>query len=255
MSVVKKNYPLRQELTHVNERIDLACAFRWAARMEMHEGIANHFSLRIKGDGNSFLMNQNKQHFSRIRASDLLLLDTNVSPKMNHSDSPDPTAWGLHGAVHRHCPHAICIMHVHPIYSTVLATLADSRLPPIDQRSVMFYKRYVIDEEYGGLAFKNEGERCASQLNDQKFNVMIMGNHGLLVIGEDVADTFNRLYYFELAAETYIKALWTGKPLRVMPDKTAEKTAKELENYPDQSKIFFQELKSILDEEDPSYRQ
>ena len=189
----------------------------------MHEGIANHFSLRIKGDGNSFLMNQNKQHFSRIRASDLLLLDTNVSPKMNLSDSPDPTAWSLHGAVHRHCPHAICIMHVHPIYSTVLATLADSRLPPIDQRSVMFYKRYVIDEEYGGLAFKNEGERCASQLSDQKFNVMIMGNHGLLVIGEDVADTFNRLYYFELAAETYIKALWTGKPLRVMPDRIAEK--------------------------------
>ena len=38
----------------------------------MDEGIANHFSLRIKGDGNSFLMNQNKQHFSRIRASDLI---------------------------------------------------------------------------------------------------------------------------------------------------------------------------------------
>ena len=83
---------------------------------------------------------------------------------------------------------------------------------------------------------------------------MIMGNHGLLVIGEDVADTFNRLYYFELAAETYIKALWTGKPLRVMPDRIAEKTAKELANYPDQSKIFFQELKSILDEEDPTFR-
>ena len=81
-----------------------------------------------------------------------------------------------------------------------------------------------------------------------------MGNHGLLVIGEDVAETFNRLYYFELAAETYIKALWTGKPLRIMSNKIAEKTANELDDYPDQSKIFFEELKSTLDEESPSYR-
>ena len=80
-----------------------------------------------------------------------------------------------------------------------------------------------------------------------------MGNHGLLVIGADVADAFNRLYYFERAAETYIKSLWTQKPLRILSDKIAEKTALELENYPDQSKIFFDDLKAILDEEEPSY--
>jgi len=243
-----------KKLSFLAERIDLACAFRWAARMEMHEGIANHFSLSVNDSGTSFIMNQNKQHFSRIRASDLLLLDANVSPNIKDSDSPDPTAWGLHGAIHRYCPHARCIMHLHPIYTTVLASLADSSLPPIDQRTVMFYKRYVIDGEYGGLAFKEEGERCASLLNDKKVKVMIMGNHGLLVIGDDVADTFSRLYYFELAAQTYIKALWTGKPLRIMSNKIAEKTANELDDYPDQSKIFFEELKSTLDDESPSYR-
>ena len=81
-----------------------------------------------------------------------------------------------------------------------------------------------------------------------------MGNHGLLVIGADVADAFNRLYYFERAAETYIKSLWTQKPLRILSDKIAEKTASELENYPDQSKIFFDDLKALLDKEEPSYR-
>jgi ribulose-5-phosphate 4-epimerase/fuculose-1-phosphate aldolase len=72
----------------------------------------------------------------------------------------------------------------------------------------------VIDDGYGGMAFEKEGERCASLLNDPEIKVMIMGNHGVLIIGENVADTFNRLYYFERAAETYIKALWTGKKLR-----------------------------------------
>ena len=145
-------------------------------------------------------------------------------------------------------------MHVHPIYSTVLASLADSNLPPIDQNTAIFYKRYVIDEEYGGLAFEKEGERCAELFNDPKIKVMIMGNHGVLVIGSSVADTFNRLYYFERAAETYIKALWTGQPLRLLSDEIAEKTAGQLENYPDFSHIYFEELKAILDEKAPTYR-
>ena len=81
-----------------------------------------------------------------------------------------------------------------------------------------------------------------------------MGNHGVLVIGADVADAFNRFYYFERAAETYVKSLWTQRPLKILSDKIAEKTASELENYPDQSKIFFYDLKAILDEEEPSYR-
>ena len=235
------------------ERIDLACAFRWTARMGMHEAVANHLSLAVNKEGTKFLINPIK-HFSRIKASDLLLLDANAPPDINDPLGPDPTAWGLHGAIHRNCPHAVCVLHAHPIYSTVLASLDDSNLPPIDQNAASFYNRYVIDENYGGLAFEEEGERCAAMLNDPLKKVMIMGNHGVLVIGADIADVFNRFYYFERAAETYIKSLWTQKPLRILSDKIAEKTALELENYPNLSVIFFDNLKTLLDEEEPSYR-
>ena len=254
MELVKRKKYSEEKLNFIEERQDLACAFRWTSKMGMDEGIANHFSIRVNGPGTSFIINQNRQDFSRIRPSDLILLDAENHNFMNQLESPDPTAWGLHGAIHRYCSHARCIMHLHPIYSTVLASLEDRNLPPIDQRTVMFYERDVVDEKYGGLAFKDEGERCVSLLEDKKVKVMVMGNHGLLVIGDNVADTFSRLYYFELAAETYIKALWTGKPLRIMSDKIAKKTVSELDNYPDQSKIFFEELKSVLNEESPSYR-
>ena len=82
---------------------------------------------------------------------------------------------------------------------------------------------------------------------------MIMGNHGILVIGDSVADTFNRLYYFERAAETYIKALQTGRGLRIIAPETAEKTAQELEEYPDQAERHFSDLKTILDNEGDDY--
>src|SRR6056297_4343989 len=244
---------LAPNLDHWQERVDLAAAFRWTARLNMHEAVANHFSLSINEDGTRFLMNPNQMHFARIKASDLIEVDANDPDTLSRPGAPDPTAWGLHGGLHRHCSHARCAMHVHSIHATVMASLADSRLLPIDQNCATFFNRYVIDDGYGGLAFEEEGERCAQLFDDPKKKVMIMGNHGVMVIGNTVADTFNRLYYFERAAETYIRALQTGRPLDILSDEVAEKTASEIEEYPEQDIRHLAELKAMLDDEGSNY--
>ncbi len=244
---------ITSNLSHWPERADLAAAFRWTARLNMHEAVANHFSLAVNEDGTRFLMNPNQRHFSRIRASDLIEIDANDPATLSRPDAPDPTAWGLHGAIHRACPHARCVMHVHSVYATVLASLADSRLPAIDQNSAIFHNRQVVDDSYGGLAFEDEGARCAKMLTDPAVKVMIMGNHGVLVLGSDAADTFDRLYYFERAVQNYIIALQTGKPLRFLPDEIAEKTAQQMEAYPMMAKAHMSELRAILDAEGSDY--
>ncbi|WP_411709770.1 class II aldolase and adducin N-terminal domain-containing protein [Albidovulum salinarum] len=243
----------RANIAHWQERCDMAAAFRWTYRMNLHEAVANHFSLAVNEDGTQFLMNPNQMHFSRIRASDLLLLDANDPKTLDRPDAPDPTAWGLHGGIHRLVPHARCVMHVHSIHATVLACLADSTLPPIDQNTAMFYERHVIDGDFGGLALGDEGERCAGLLKDPKTTVMIMGNHGVLVIGATPAEAFNRLYYFERAAETYIRALQTGRPLRVLSHEIASTTAAQLDDYPGYATQHLAELRRILDTEGDDY--
>lgn len=244
---------LKPNIDNWQQRVDLAAAFRWTARMNMHEGVANHFSLAVNDAGTQFLMNPNLAHFSRIKASDLLFIDADDPETMAGPNAPDPTAWGLHGGVHRACKHARCVMHVHSVYATVLACLQDSRLPPLDQNACMFHNRVVVDDGYGGLAFEDEGARCAALLTDPRQKVMVMGNHGVLVIGDTVAETFDRLYYFERAAQTYVQALQTGQPLRLIPEDIAEKTARELEEYPDMSGAHLGELKAILDSEGSDY--
>ncbi len=242
-------------MNHQQERIDLAAAFRWVVRFDLHEAVANHLSLAVSDDGKQFLINPNQRHFTLIKSTDLLLLDADDPSVLDRHDAPDPTAWGLHGSIHRMCSHARCVMHVHSTYATVLSSLADSELKPIDQNTAAFYQRTIIDSEFAGLAFESEGERCASMLQDPKIKVMVMGNHGLLVIGDSVADTLNRLYYFERAAKNYILALQTGQPLRVLLHSVAEKVARELDQYPDQSARHFADLKLILDREGSDYAQ
>ena len=75
----------------------------------------------------------------------------------------------------------------------------------------------------------------------------------MLVIGATVAETFNRMYYFERACETYVRALQTQQPLRVLSDEIAEKTAQELESYPEQDTRHLAELKAVLDEEGSNF--
>lgn len=240
-------------LTHLAERVDMAAAFQWTAELKMHEAVANHFSLAVNADGSRFLINPNGRHFSRIKASDLLELDANDPTTMDRPDAPDPTAWGLHGSIHRALPHARCLMHVHSIHATVLASLADSRLPAIDQNTAMFFGRHVVDDHYGGMAFEEEAARCVHMLTDPKVTTMIMGNHGVLIIGQTVAETFNRLYYFERAAETYIRALQTGQKLRVLSDAVAEKTAQEWDAYPGFATAHLREIKALLDVKGSDY--
>ncbi|MFZ1469155.1 MAG: class II aldolase and adducin N-terminal domain-containing protein [Paracoccaceae bacterium] len=240
-------------LTYWAERVDMAAAFRWTVRLNLHEAVSNHFSLAVSPDGARFLINPAGRHFARITASNLLELDANDPATMTRPDAPDPTAWGLHGSIHRACPHARCILHVHSIHATVLASLANSSLPPIDQNSAMFFDRYVVDDSYGGMAFGDEGARCAQLLADPKITTMIMGNHGVLVIGRTVAETFNRLTFFERAAETYIRALQTGRPLRILSDEIAEKTAREWEDYPGYADDHMREIKALLDAEGGDY--
>lgn len=234
--------------------VDLACALRWAARLGWHEAVANHFSLTLDDSGRCFLINPGFRHFSLIKASDLIVVDLENPPSLEGADAPDPTAWGLHGAIHRHCPHARCVLHVHPHYATVLASLADSSLPAIDQTSARFYRRVVVDEEYGGMAFEDEGERCAALLADPAKSVMVMGNHGVLTVGTSVAEAFDRLYHFERAARTVVTAYATGRPLRHMSDQLAERTARQWEDYPGPSaERHLAEMHRILEREEPDY--
>ena len=85
--------PNRANIEFYEERVDLAAAFRWTVKLNWHEGVANHFSIAVNDDGTQFLMNPKNRHFSRLKASDMLLLDSNNPPAADHPDAPDPTPW------------------------------------------------------------------------------------------------------------------------------------------------------------------
>jgi ribulose-5-phosphate 4-epimerase/fuculose-1-phosphate aldolase len=235
-------------------RIDLAAAFRLAAKYGWHEAVANHFSLATSSDGKQFLMNPRWRHFSQIKASELLHLHADDKETMKRPDAPDVTAWSIHGRLHAILPHARCILHLHPTYATVIASLANPEIKAIDQNTARFYNRVAVDMSYGGMAnTDDEGNRLAALLGNK--SIMMMGNHGVMVCASTVAEAFDIMYYLERSCRTLVMAYQTGQPLHVMSHDVAEKTAQEWEADRDQFNVHFSEMKNILDQEDPSYAQ
>ena len=227
-------------------REDLAAAFRLAAKFGWHESVGNHFSAAVSHDGRKFLLNRKWQHFASIRPEDLLLLDADNPAAMDGPDAPDASAWTIHGTIHRHCPAARIVLHAHPIHSTALAMLADSELKPLDNNTARFFRRVAIDRDFAGIADQaEEGLRLVRALGNHK--TMLMGNHGLMCVGQSVAHAFEDMYYFERAAQTQLLAYASGQPLAVLDDETAEETAQGWEPYRGMSDAHFAYLKSTLE--------
>jgi ribulose-5-phosphate 4-epimerase/fuculose-1-phosphate aldolase len=234
-------------------KIDLTAALRSAARLGLHEGVCNHFSLAVPDyDGvEAFLINPQGVHWEDIVPSDLVTVDINGN-KLEGKHNVEPTAFFIHGRIHKAKKNAVCIMHTHMPYATSLTLLRDGRLEWVSQNALRFYHRVAYDTEYGGLALNsNEGDRICSKLVDA--DVLFMANHGVLICGNSVANTFDDMYYLERACMVQVLAQSTGQPFRYVPEDVALLTAKQIEADRQQSALHLAALKRILDRVSPGW--
>ena len=105
-------------------RIDLAAAFRWAARLGFHEGVCNHFSVMLAPD--RFLINAHRTHWAKARASELLVIDDSGNT-IEGEGRPATTGTNIHVPMHRMTGHKV-ILHTHMPYATALTCIEGGRL-------------------------------------------------------------------------------------------------------------------------------
>ena len=236
-------------------RRELAAAFRWAARLGFHEGTCNHFSLKVPGQENRYLINPHGVHFSEMRASDLLMVD-GAGTVIEGKHPIEATAFFIHSRIHRANRDAKCVLHTHMPYATALTMIEGGRLEPCLQTCLRFYGRIGYDDDLGGynglVLDDEEGDRICRALGDNR--VLMLANHGVIVAAPTVAEAFDDLYYLERAAQAQVIAMSTGRKLRLVGDNVAARTRDQMlkdgELY---ARVHFDALCRILDRESPDY--
>jgi ribulose-5-phosphate 4-epimerase/fuculose-1-phosphate aldolase len=232
-------------------RVDLAAAFRLAVRMDLHEGVCNHFTLMLP-DGKRFLLNPYGLHWSEVTASNLLALDADGKVLEGEGDF-EKTAFYIHSRIHLHNPRAACVLHTHMPYATALTLLENGRLEMVEQNALRFHDDIAYDDTYNGLVVDNaEGDRLARVLGGKR--VLFLANHGVIAVGPSVAEAFDLLYYLERACRLQVLARSTGGRLRsVRPEVVRETYRMILADTPKYAGAHFTALKRILDREEPDY--
>ncbi len=236
-------------------RVDLAAAYRLADHYGLSEGICNHLTLAVPGEEDRYLLIPFGMHWSEVTASALLVID-GEGKVVAGDGTAEPTAFLIHGAVHRARPDAACIMHTHMRSALALCMIEDGGLHMADQNACRFFGRTAMMHAFDGVVFDAaKTSPIVEAIGD--CNVLFMANHGVLVTGRTVARAWEDLYFLERACAAQVAAMSTGRPLVRVPDSAAAAIAadvvRESESGLCTADRFFRASKRLLDRCNPGY--
>jgi ribulose-5-phosphate 4-epimerase/fuculose-1-phosphate aldolase len=238
-------------------RIDLAAAHRIAVRHGFNEGIFNHLTFVVPGRSDRYYQIPFGMYWSEVTASCFMEVGIDDGKVKRGAGEVERSCYCIHAPIHRDLPHAKAVFHTHMPYASALTRLEDPRIKEIGQTEVGLMGQIAYDDEYTGPAVEpEEGRRLAKVIGGK--TILFMANHGVTTMGETVADAYDRLYYLERAAQVQIYAMWTGEPLKQLPEPVVQKTMRDiggagLYQGPSPAQRHFDALKRILDREEPDY--
>lgn len=237
-------------------RVDLAACYRLVDLYGMSDMMANHISVRVPGE-ESFLINPYGMMYEEITASCLIKVDLagNILAKPDFGALDygiNKAGYVIHSAIHEARPEVACVIHTHSWASMAVSSL-DCGLLPITQTAMRFLK--IGYHEYQGVVL-DEKEKASLIEDLGQGEALVLRNHGALVVGRSVGETFNWTHRLELSCRSQIGAMSCNSPLRPVPQHVLEET---WNNYQPGTRrpyglMEWPALLRKLDRLDPSYR-
>lgn len=235
-------------------RIQLAAAYRLAVIHELEEGIDNHFTVTVPGADDRYLILPFGFHWSEARASELMVFDESGAT-LDGQGVVERSAQCIHAPIHRITGTKV-VLHTHQHWTLALNMLQDNRLLPLSQTAAFYHEQVAYDDDYAGIADTiEEGERLAAVLGGKP--ILFMKNHGVLVVGETIAQAYRRLYRLERICRAQLAAMATQRPLAVMSDDIVARVQSPAPDpgHPpaERERMFFEAMMRVLDRVNPGY--
>lgn len=196
-------------------RIELAAAYRLVHKFGWDDVIFTHLSAKIPGTEH-FLINQYGLTFNEITASNLVKVDLQGNI-VEGVGTINPAGFVIHSAIHEARPDVHCVIHTHT--KEGIAVSADSRgLMPISQQAAVVLQSLAY-HDYQGIAV-DAAEKIDLKTNLGNKGSLILRNHGLLTVGENVGSAFRNMYHLQRACE--IQALCNTNYVNLIPQKVMD---------------------------------
>jgi ribulose-5-phosphate 4-epimerase/fuculose-1-phosphate aldolase len=184
-------------------RIDLAACYRLVALYGWDDLIFTHISMRVPGPEHHFLINPYGMLFEEITASSLVKIDLQGRKVEESAYEVNPAGFNIHSAIHAAREDAKCVLHLHSLDGIAVSAQPDGVLP-LSQQSI-FVLASLAYHDYEGVALNEEERpRLVRDLGDRNF--LMLRNHGLLTVADNIPDAFLFMYLFQAACKIQIRA-------------------------------------------------
>lgn len=200
-------------------RVDLAACYRLVARYGWEDLVFTHITARVPGSEDQFLINPYGVFFDEITASSLVKIDLQGNKVADSPFPVNPAGFVIHSAIHAARHEARCVLHTHTL-NGVAVSAQRAGLLPISQHAISVLASLGYHDFEGPALRDDEKPRLVADLGDN--TSLILRNHGLLTVGETVADAFVAMYYLEASCAIQVRAQAGGGELIPVPKEIIE---------------------------------
>jgi ribulose-5-phosphate 4-epimerase/fuculose-1-phosphate aldolase len=195
-------------------RLDLAACYRIFDALGWSESIYNHISVRVPGEDQAFLINPFGLLYSEVCASNLVKIDIDGNTLDGSTYPVNKAGFTQHAWFHRHLPDAHAICHVHTSETMAVCSL-EGGLQPVNFYACAFVGRLGYHDFEGVTVRAEEGERLLANLGDKR--ILMLRNHGPVVMGGTIAEMFFSQWALQRACEVQVMTMAMGKAIEVPP--------------------------------------
>jgi ribulose-5-phosphate 4-epimerase/fuculose-1-phosphate aldolase len=234
-------------------RVDLAACYRLVSHYDMDDLFATHISARAPGAEEHFLLNPYGMHFSEITASSLVKVDLDGNIVQDTEHVINPAGFVIHSAIHAARHDAKCVMHTHTVAGMAIASMEEG-LQPWFQKATRYYNTVAYHDFEGVADDLDERDRLVQDLGDKDY--LVLRNHGLLVCGPTIGQTFKEMFAMEKACKTQLAIMQAGGKIIEISDNLLQHTQQQFARNRAVTKARpsgWDSMKTMLDRINPGY--
>jgi L-fuculose-phosphate aldolase len=202
-------------------RRELALGYRVLGSQGIGLGLLAHITVREPG-ATTFWTYQLGQSVEEVRVCDLREVDFELNIQSGGGEvNPNLR---IHSEIYAQRPDVLSIVHHHGSNCVALSSIGHC-LEPFDRDAGRWSGEIALVESYESPVLRNQGASIATALGSLK--ALLLKHHGVLVVGESVADSVVSAIEIEKSCGVQLKAMSAGK-LHMLPDAEIEDTRKAL---------------------------
>jgi ribulose-5-phosphate 4-epimerase/fuculose-1-phosphate aldolase len=234
-------------------RCDLAACYRLVDMFGWSDLINTRITARVPGTRDHFLINPYGLLFEEVAAASLVKIDADGNKVEPSECEINSGGFAIPSAIHMARPEVQCVVHTHTIAGCAVSMQKDGLLP-LNQHALQVIGDIAYHDYEGTGQSSDERARLLADFRDRR--IMVLRNHGLLIVGTSIAEAFVATYRMERACAMQLAFQQSGAEFSPIGDDVVRRARSKATTWVSGSaKLEWLALLRKLDRIDSSYRQ